>query len=127
MHLKLSFYTSFCYCRCMTNEQKNNLFESANASILIASDYAGFLESAKSFVIDAMKEEGVPEEEAVVYFTAMGEKETGAAEAYLHCFTELDIEPEFDAWAEQDKNFEASRKEILELIHETLSQSQTLQ
>lgn len=111
----------------MNESQKLTLFQSANVSVLIASDFAGYLENGQSFILDALKEAGLSAKEAVVFFTAMGEKETGAAEAYLHCFSILDLEKDFDAWSDQDKNFEASKHEILDALQDSMTQGHGLQ
>lgn len=99
---------------------KEELYEAAHASIVIASDYQNFLDHTDSFIFKALKEEGFPEEDATVIFTSIGEKETGAAEAYLHTFSLLGIEPEYDSWSQEDGRFEAAKKDIVETLHASL-------
>lgn len=101
----------------MTETQKKTLFANAHLSSMIAADYANYLDHGSSFVMELLRECGLSSREALVFFAAIGEKETGASEAYFHCFEVLDIEKEFDDWSSNEDVEARTRQQVEDAVY----------
>lgn len=92
------------------------LFNDALSSIIITSDFVEFLESGRSFIVDALVERNYSQEYAEAFLLDAGIENTTRAEQLMERIQSLGMEEEFEYWSDQDENFVARKDGIIQAI-----------
>lgn len=100
---------------------KTQLFENCLAACLIVSDTREYEENGTSFVLDHLEESGVDSEDALQILYDLFLSCQSAAEAYLACFEEFNVQEEFDAYCENPASFGNARQIVMDLAAQAVS------
>ena len=89
------------------------LFVNALSSLLVVSDYAEYLDTRRSFIIDSLYKLGYPKDAAITYLMACRTVEQDRAEQYLNEIELQGLSEEFEWWSDQDEVIEERKQGIL--------------
>lgn len=89
------------------------LFMNALSSLLVVSDYAEYLDTRRSFIVDHLCKLGYPKNAATSYLMACGAIEQERAEKYLNEIELQGLSEEFEQWSDQDEVIEERKQGIL--------------
>lgn len=105
--------TTFSRLICRLVLMNQELFMNALSSLLVVSDYAEYLDTRRSFIIDNLCKLGYPEDAAVSYLMSCGAIEQERAEQYLNEIELQGLSEEFEQWSDQDEVIEERKQGIL--------------
>ncbi|WP_230228604.1 hypothetical protein [Allobaculum mucilyticum] len=89
------------------------LFMNALSSLLVVSDYAEYLDTRRSFIVDHLCKLGYPKNAAISYLMSCGAIEQERAEQYLNEIELQGLSEEFEQWSDQDEVIEERKQGIL--------------
>ena len=98
-------------CRLILMNQE--LFVNTLSSLLVVSDYAEYLDTRRSFIIDSLCKLGCPKDAAVSYLMTCGAVEQKRAEQYINEIEHQGLSDEFEQWSNQDEVIEERKYGIL--------------
>lgn len=78
---------------------KEELFETAYLSTLLANDYSEFQLTGNSFIKEIFDHAGLPEEDVLGLVDMLGSTQTRAAQAYIECLETFGAYQEFEDYA----------------------------
>lgn len=92
---------------------EEKLFVNALSSLLIVSDYAEYLDTRRSFIIDNLCKLGYPKDAAISFLMKCGDLEQQRAEKYLDEINKKGLDSEFEQWSDQDDVIEERKRGIV--------------
>lgn len=92
---------------------KEKLFVNALSSLLIVSDYAEYLDTHRSFIVDNLCKLGCPEEAAINCLLNCVNTELKQSEQFLTEIERRGLSDEFESWSDQDEVIEERKHGIL--------------
>ena len=98
-------------CRLILMNQE--LFVNTLSSLLVVSDYAEYLDTRRSFIIDSLCKLGYPKNDAISCLMTCGAIEQERAVQYLNEIELQGLSEEFEQWSDQDEVIEERKQSIL--------------